>query len=433
MACGRSHPITLNMHPSFETKAFNEIGRKLPRMNWTAKKKRQFLFWILSLVTVASGTHFFDKKIEHDTRGTTPLIRSGAWGDLQEWDIRIEQPLEYAGFEKVTANGPFWSFGRLSPEALRELLVNCGCSDAQATGFLNSRIHGMGGVLILKPDPDALLSLSPEVRSKLYLALSQNPANRFQTTPYYIPNGDVDAMFSDSHESDHKAASLVKKLLYERNGFTYFSDPEVVIKELKTDSLRSDFLKTLTSQNAVLARLLIGRHTDIDKPLNYWALSLHGVLMKDLRPLMEAEQRLPEGGSLSLVYLLPPLAREKLFSTPLPPQEAGSVLPDCHWTALNFFSAVPDPRMSDINFASKYIMENFYEISAPGIAGDLVLLLNQANRVVHSSVYLADDVVFTKNGINYAQPWILMRIKDMTGNFSALEPMKVAYFRRKGI
>ena len=51
--------------------------------------------------------------------------------------------------------------------------------------------------------------------------------------------------------------------------------------------------------------------------------------------------------------------------------------------------------------------------------------------MVHSSVYLADDIVFTKNGINFAQPWVTMRIKDMVGNFSALEPVKIAYFRRK--
>jgi len=427
------NPTNLNTHPTFEIKASDESAGKLPWMNWFPTTKRQLLFWTLSLVAAVSATHFFDKKSEFMTRGSTPLIRSGAWGDLQEWDIRVEQPLEYAGFEKVTANGPFWVFGTLSQQAVHDLLVNCGCSDAQATGFLNSRIQGTGSVLILKPDPDAALSLSPEVRSKLYLALSQNPANRFQATPYFIPNGDVDAMFNDGQEADRRAASLVKKLLYVRNGFTYFSDPELVIKELKKDSLRSDFLKTLTSQNAVLARLLIRRNSDIDKPLNYWALSLHGVLMKDLRPLMEAEQRLPEGGSLSLVYLLPPLARDRLFSTPLPPKDGDSMLPDCHWTALNFFSATPDPRMSDNDFASKYIMENFYEISAPGVAGDLVLLLNQANRVVHSSVYLADDLVFTKNGRNYAQPWILMRIKHMVGNFSALEPMKVAYFRRKGI
>jgi len=182
--CDLLNPTTLNTHSTFKTKASDESAGKLLWMHWIPTTKRQLLFWILSLVAAVSATHFFDKTREHDTRGSAPIIRSGAWGDLQEWDIRLEQPLEYAGFEKVTSTGPFWSFGTLSPQAVHDLLVNCGCSDAQATRFLNSRIQGTGSVLILKPDPDAVLSLSPEVRSKLYLALSQNPANRFQETPY---------------------------------------------------------------------------------------------------------------------------------------------------------------------------------------------------------------------------------------------------------
>lgn len=68
-----------------------------------------------------------------------------------------------------------------------------------------------------------------------------------------------------------------------------------------------------------------------------------------------------------------------------------------------------------------------------GIGGDLFLLLNAQGGVIHSAVYIADDVVFTKNGINYAQPWILMHEKMMIGTFSALEPVKVAYFRRQGV
>jgi hypothetical protein len=89
--------------------------------------------------------------------------------------------------------------------------------------------------------------------------------------------------------------------------------------------------------------------------------------------------------------------------------------------------------MSDNDFASRYIQENYYQIAKPGIGGDLVILLDDNNRVLHSSVYIASDLVFTKNGINYAQPWVLMHEKDMVAHFSALDPVKVAYFRRKGI
>ena len=73
-------------------------------------------------------------------------------------------------------------------------------------------------------------------------------------------------------------------------------------------------------------------------------------------------------------------------------------------------------------FAAEFITRNYYEIGKPSIEGDLVLLINAQNRVMHSSVYLADNIVFTKNGINFAQPWVTMRINDMVGYFSALEP-----------
>lgn len=403
------------------------------RVSWVVTKKRQLVFWIFFTAFVALATHFIDLRIEHYFRGDRPTLHSGVWGDLQEWDIRLEQPLEYVGFEKTTEKGPFWSFGTLTQQAVEGLLVKSGCSEDQCKRLLQTRMSGTGEVFVLQPDSDTILSLTPETRSKLYLALSQNQANRFQVAPYFIPKGDVDALFSGHNEFGYKGITLVKKLLYQRNGFTYFSDPEVVLKALDSDQRRISFMQVLTGQNAVLARLLIRPDSDIDKPLNYWALSMNGVLLKDLAPLLLAQKREPEGGSLSILYLLPSMARERLFTSPLPPQADCQKLPDCHWTALNFFSANPDSRMSDNGFASKFIQENYYEVAKPGIGGDLVLFINPAGQVVHSSVYLADDLVFTKNGINYAQPWIVMRIKDVQGNFSALEPVKVAYFRRKGI
>jgi len=401
--------------------------------SWILTKKRQLVFWSLLLVAIALMTHFVDGWNEHRIVGNRPNIRSGAWGDLQEWDIRLEQPLEYVGFEKTTEKGPFWSFGTLTEQTVHDLLIASGCSEEQAKRLILTRMSGTGAIFVLQPDPETILSLTPETRSKLYLALSQNQSNRFQATPYFIPKGDVDELFSGHTEFGYKGISLVKKLCYQRNGFTYFSDSELVLKTLGSDQDRLTFLQVLTGQNAVLAHLLIRPDSDIDKPLHYWAHSMPGVLLKDLDPLLESQKRQPNGGSLSLLYLLPSMARERLFTSPLPPQNEGQKMPDCHWTALNFFRREADPRMSDNGYASKFIQENYYEVAKPGIAGDLVLLVNTLGQVVHSAVYLADDLVFTKNGINYAQPWILMHIKEMQGNFSALDPVKVAYFRMKGM
>lgn len=403
-----------------------------PAKRYSRSLRLWFIVTPLLVIGAVSVTHWTDKKVEHTNRGSTPDVCSGPWGDLQTWDIRLEQPQEYSGFLTVASRGPAWNFGTLTAPATVNLLVNCGVSQEEATRVVSECKDAGSAGTILKPDEKFLLGLNPEVRSKLYKELAANPANRFQLAPYYVPNGDVGAMFDDGHPGSAKAISLVKKLSYTRNGFTYFSDPELVLSHLETTEERSYFLQDLTSQNAVMMRLLIRPDTDIDKPLNYWALSMPGVLMKDLRPLLDAQKRLSEGGSISILYLLPPLARQRLFTSPLPPTGTQK-LPDCHWTALNYFKETPDPRMSDNDYASHCIEENYYEIAKPGLAGDLILVLNQQNRVIHSSVYIADDVVFTKNGINYAQPWILMREKDMVGNFSQLDPVKVAYFRRRGI
>jgi len=395
------------------------------------KTKRWIFVTFALLVIVAFATHFIDKKIEYRNSGTSPDIKTGPWGDLQTWNIRIEQPMEYVGFERTTADGPIWNFGTLAPASVERLLLDSGLTPEQSQQVLKQRVQGVNNASMYKPDETLILSLTPAVRSKLYLSLAQDSANRFQATPYLIPNGDVTALFHKAHGSNNAAVEAMKKLLYTRNGYTYFSDPETVLKTVPTAVERTDFLQSMTSQSAVMMQLLIRPDSDIEKPLNYWALSMPGVLIKDLRPLFEAQQRLPEGGSISILHLLPPLARDKLFSSPLPPAAGSAKLPDCHWTALNHFNATPDPRMSDNEYAARYITEHYYEVAKPGIGGDLVLLLNANGNVVHSAVYIADDVVFTKNGVNYAQPWILMHEKDMIGNFSALEPVKVAYFRSR--
>lgn len=397
------------------------------------KTKRWIFVTFAFLVIVTFLTNFIDKRIEHIKSGTTPIIRTGAWGDLQEWDILLEQPAEYVGFEKTTTKGPFWYFGSLTPQAVRGILDSSGCTEEQSLNLLSSRVDGTGSMVVLKPDDKTLLSLSPETRSKLYLALAANPSNRLQYQPFFVADGDVEKAFYRISGAFDSVIPMIKGLVYKRNGFTYFSDPEIILRNLPSDELRMDFLQALTAQNVVLLQVLVRPKSDIDKPLYYWAPSMPGVTLKDVAPLLKAMRREPHGGAVSVIHFLPPLAREKLFTSYVPPNQERSVIPDCHWTALNFFSEKPDPRMSDNAYASRYIQEHYYQVASPSLPGDLVLVMNGAGGVLHSSVYIADDIVFTKNGINYAQPWVLMRIKRMQGIFSHSEPTQIAYFRKNGI
>lgn len=395
--------------------------------------RKTILIILLPVLMTALAVHFADVLMGRKKYGTPLVLTPGPWGELETWDTRLEQPAEYAGFESVTADGPYWNFGPVTPEAIRSRLIASGLGEGEADHLLRDcRVSSSGGILI-KPDLPTLLGIDPDERERLYKELSSIPGNRYQAIPYFIRGGNPEDLFADHPVLSKKVLPTMKKLCYRRNGFTYFSDPEAVLSMLSSEGERREFLRSLTGQSVVFVRLRIRPGSDIDKPLNYWALSMPGVMMKNLRPLLESQARLPGGGSVSILYLLPPLAREKLFTSPLPPASGLERLPDCHWTALNFFNSNPDPRMRDNDYAARQITENYYQVASPGIAGDLVLLLDDMNRVIHSSVYIAGDVVFTKNGINYAQPWILMHEKDLIGTFSSINPVKVAYFRRKGI
>jgi hypothetical protein len=48
-------------------------------------------------------------------------------------------------------------------------------------------------------------------------------------------------------------------------------------------------------------------------------------------------------------------------------------------------------------------------------------------EVVHSAVYIAAGLVFAKKGINFAKPWILMRIPNMRAVFSDVEEPRIVF------
>jgi hypothetical protein len=99
----------------------------------------------------------------------------------------------------------------------------------------------------------------------------------------------------------------------------------------------------------------------------------------------------------------------------------------------NFFNLKPDDRLSDVNVASQVVVENYYQVAKPSIYGDLVLLMTTKGHVTHSAVYIADDLVFTKNGINYAIPWTMMRMKDLLGTYSSVQAVQPVFYRRKDL
>ena len=203
---------------------------------------------------------------------------------------------------------------------------------------------------------------------------------------------------------------------------------ETLLSLIPDETERIQALKLLSHQSAVLLGLRIWPNSDVNKIIRYWVAP--GVREVDVRSFLESLKRQPNGGAASILYFLPPFARARLYTYPLPAQADDPAM-DCHWTTMNFFNATPDNRFSNPQYTVAYLLSHYYKIAKPSAYGDLVFLLNKDGNAVHSAVYLADDIVFTKNGNNAAQPWMLMHLKDLLAEFTTDKAPQVVVYRNK--
>jgi hypothetical protein len=350
-----------------------------------------------------------------------------AWGELITYDVEMERPEEFTAMEIENVGIPTWTFEKADAAQVRKTLTNCGLSAEQIERAMSpQRVSITNNNLVIAPDSNLIYSLSPEVRSRLYGELATSDANHYMRFPFCFPGKSFNTITTSS-QLDERVLSLIKPLLYSREDNQYFSDFEAAMQRLPDEGQRLSLVRALSRQSAVLARIRLRPTTDIDKLMNYWAMG-SGVRFTDLRPLLSSMKQLPDGGTISLLYFLPRFARERLYTYPLPSQPGDPAM-DCHWSSLNFFKDTPDNRLGDPAYSVPYIASHYYQIDKPTHYGDVVFLLDAQGRAIHSAVYIADDIVFTKNGNNYRQPWMLMRLKNLLATYAANGKPRVAVYR----
>jgi hypothetical protein len=150
-----------------------------------------------------------------------------------------------------------------------------------------------------------------------------------------------------------------------------------------------------------------------------------------MQPLLEALAKVPGGGSVTIAYLLPPFARLRLYTYPNPATDPAATRENCFWTAMNFFNENPDPQFLNLENTRRVLEMDYLQTEKLPVYGDLIVLVDATGTPIHMCVYLADDVVFTKNGVDYMQPWVLMRIRDMKQFYVARTPVRMLVYRSK--
>lgn len=356
-------------------------------------------------------------------------IHVGAWGTLSTRDISLERPAEFLSEEVANPQPESWVFNGMNLAGVKALLAQNGISANQLDAALVPRnVTEKTGGLEFRPPDDFIFNLSPTLRQQLYGALLGRKVNMYLDAPFIFPAATLQAIAADKRLNPEDLAWL-KRLVYPAGTGWQLADYPALLGKIPTADRRVVMAQALSRQSAVLTRLLVNGKTDINKIAAYWG-HIPNVRFTDIRPLFDSLKALPEGGSVSLLYLLPPFARNRLYTFPLPPQPGDPVM-DSHWTTFNFYNETPDNRFNDPNYLIKYIGDNFYQIAAPSVYGDVLLVMNERNEIKHSAVFLADDLVFTKNGNNYRQPWMIMHIPDLLATFPASPAIRAVYLRHK--
>ncbi len=365
---------------------------------------------------------------ESSSPGSAPA-QVPPWGELIVRDIKIEPPEEYLAFELQHITPPEWVFDGLSVDQVRQVMLACGLTQPQVEGALvASKVRASRENTTIMPDNELVMALAPEVRAKLYHELGRSPENQHMRFPFTYSGNEFDEAFA-TNKISAATTTMVKKLMYPRGRAECFSDYELVLQQVGDKDEQMRLLRAISSQSAVMAGVRIRPDTDIDKLLGYWAWP-GGIRVKDVQPLLESMKNTPDG-RIGMVYLLPQFARQRLYTFPMP-SRPGDPAMDCHWSTMNFFNETPDDRFTDPAYTVKYIEANYYQIAKATKYGDIILFMDgDSNNAIHSAVYLADDIVFTKNGNNMAQPWMLMHLKDLTMKYESDGPGRMMIYRNR--
>jgi hypothetical protein len=339
----------------------------------------------------------------------------GPWGQLEYTRISIEPPDDFLPDASVFGVA-HWVFPDLSPEQVEVKLGALGLDRAQLDQVRATWQVGSDGVIAVPP-PDLVLGLAPSVRARVYAELSLERANTFHHFPSIVRPEFLEERLETAGLSP-PTVSLFKGLLYERNSWTLFSDLPTLLQRIGDPQERRRAIAMSLRNSTFMVRLKLDERSDLAAIAHYWDFPGRA---KDLQPLLHSLARVPGGYALDLAHLLPPMPRRRIYTYPPPSDDRPDAELDCYWTSVNFFASTPDDAFRVPERAVSELRASFHPVEEPYVYGDVLLMSSSITRQpVHAAVYLADSLLFSKNGGSSRQPWLVMKMNDALSYYHSL-------------
>ncbi len=366
------------------------------------------------------------------SNGRVELGKPGRWGQLKYTRIAIELPEEFVYVPPRSDDREVrWFFKGFTRDQFVALLESIDLGDELLEKLLAAPCESAPDGLWVTPGDAVILALNPEARASLYSILVGFKENALYIDPFCYRPALLNERLERSGLTD-QSLSLFKDLLYHHGpSLLLFADVEPALRKITDETEQRRFVKTISRRTTLLASLRITPDSNVAELVAYWGV---GGRAKDLEPLLDSLRRVEGGTMLDVLHLLPRFVRQRLYTYPPAVDETTVAKQDCFWSAFNMFNDEPDDRYADMNYAAEVLQTDYRHIVSPSQLGDLIFLATEDGTAVHAAAYIADDIVFTKNGAMYTQPWILMPLDDMVAIYSipypSDRPLKVHYYRR---
>ena len=352
---------------------------------------------------------------EPEVFGKLYSCKPGPWGDLEYYYIYLEAPDSLVAHFPAPNTVIKWVFPNASEAGLRTLFDSAGLSPVLRDYLLDpKRVVNEDGLFTVYPPLPDLMAMTPEQRSAIYRELAKSPFNEFHANPVFITSGDSQQWLRQSRLRP-EIREVMSKLTYMRGQVLAFSDVSAVLGLVQSDEEARDVFKTMTRTRSLVLRIRVKTESDMKQVIGYWAGSNRN---KDLGPILLSAVETEGIERLDCIHLLPALARRYLYTYPPMELAIQGRMPDCHWTSLNFFSYRPKEYFLDTRLASAHVVESYDKVEPPYHFGDVLMFMTPDGNALHSCVYVADDIVYSKNGENMASPWLLMKIGDVQRVYS---------------
>jgi hypothetical protein len=323
---------------------------------------------------------------------------------------------------------PPWWFGNMTEAQLEALFTAPDLTPAQRQALTDrTRWSAAADGWLVQPPAEVVRSLSPAARARIYGVLFQHPRNRSRGRPFRIAADKFEGWLA-SCGLPPQLHGLFRSLTYRQGESVCFADFELIEAHCTLEQQRQ-LSKAFSRCPALLMRLRLGSESDLESLVEYWSRYRPPRVVK---PFLESLMRVPGGAALNVAFFFPPFARLRLYTYPDPAAEPDAAQQDCFWTALNFANDRPDARFHNEALVQSTLRSAYAEVPSPWQFGDLILLLEEGRTAIHLCVYVADDVVFTKNGADLLRPWVLMKLSNVIQEYRSFKgkPVQAIGLRR---